>query len=697
MGEKAMTHAERQRRYYRSDGKTREREYQRTKRIERNTVREFIAWDGEGINTYGPGRPQSYVLFGASTGDSITRRDGDTLSFNDCAELILSVGRTNPGAWHVGFAFDYDVNQIVRSLPYHYLRWLNKNGKVKYGPYHIAWRQGKSFRITKNTDGHTETVTIFDCFSFFACSFVKALTEQLGNVDALRERIAFVSRGKQRRSEFTLEELDSEIVPYWSEELSLMVELMSHFRDILYSAGFPITSWHGPGAIANLLLKQNNIPDHMEVPPDAVIEASQYAYAGGRFELYRVGRHPGPIYAADINSAYPDALTQLPSLKGGHWIHREIAKPATAFKHTDIKPFAIYRVLLDNPKYSTVPGFPAPPSPLFHRSKKGEMIYPWKVEGWYWGPEVMNLTHRAIAPYVTIFEMWDFIPATDTKPFAFIADMYVTRQQWKAEGRPEQLALKLGMNSIYGKLAQRVGWEEIGGAPRYHQLEWAGWITSYVRAKLYRVMYSLGPDVIAVETDGIYSGRNPTELGLTDSRNLGEWSLTQYDEIIYLQSGTYFTRSADKWNDKYRGLDPDSICVDDAKSYFASLGIGDDPKWQQLVGHTTRYIGLASAINSTRKSGVIPFRKRFGVWEQQTPREIAVGVSAKRKHFPIACPECNAGIPPAEMSHRLGIPNTHYDVKDGWKSQPHDLPWKDAIQRQWREDRKAAQAELIRT
>jgi hypothetical protein len=53
----------------------------------------FIAWDGEGINLKGEGKPQSYVLFGCSEGHV---KNPKGLTVWDCLEFIIDVGRRFP-------------------------------------------------------------------------------------------------------------------------------------------------------------------------------------------------------------------------------------------------------------------------------------------------------------------------------------------------------------------------------------------------------------------------------------------------------------------------------------------------------------------------------------------------------------------------------------------------------------------------
>jgi DNA polymerase type B, organellar and viral len=687
-----MSNADRCKKHH--DSLTPEQKYERNKikRRNYNISRPFIGWDGEGINCNGPGKPQSYVLFGASTGNFIVRRDSHTLAFGDCAELILKVGRENPSAWHVGFAFDYDTNQIIRTLPYRILEILNAKGQVNYGPYWINWRKGKSLTISKRIGESRESVTIYDVFSFFASSFVKALQAILGSDNEFSAAVDFVARGKDRRKHFTLKELNREIIPYWREELRLLSILVSRFRDLLYSADLPITKWYGPGAIASLVLNRYDIRSHMSLPPDEVIEASQYAYAGGRFERFRVGQYKGPVWAIDLNSAYPNALSQLPSLANGHWVYEPIGKSFSEIPCNEIRSFAIYHVKLSHPQWR-LPFYPnTPPSPLFFRTDKGEMRYPWHVKGWYWGPEVENLCHGKIAPHAYCYGVWYFSSTTEERPFGFIREMYSRRQEWKRAGKPEQLALKLAMNSIYGKLAQRVGWEHTGSAPRFHQLEWAGWVTSYVRAELFRTLWMLGKEIVSVETDGIYTTRDPGRIGIQPSSDLGDWSVTEYSGIIYLQSGTYFAESKDGWISKYRGLDPTSLSRETAIEYLSSFdytGI-----WPPLSGTTTRYIGLAAAMMQAA-GNTAKFRGRHGVWEQDKDKDINPA-GGKRSHHADSCVECSKGISPSDYPHYMGI--TIDLLPDGINhSTKHYLPWRDGVKSEptWRKAKEIESAKLF--
>jgi len=165
------------------------------------------------------------------------------------------------------------------------------------------------------------------------------------------EEIEEISSGKDSRSHFKLSEVDTHIRPYWEKELRLLVDLGCTLRSNLYSAGLEITQWFGPGNIATFLYKKYGIADIMNQElPNGIITASQYAYAGGRFEGFKAGYHNGPVYSADINSAYPFALSSLPNLRTGNWHHFVAISDGTA---GDAFGTALY---IDGQLEGTVPG-----------------------------------------------------------------------------------------------------------------------------------------------------------------------------------------------------------------------------------------------------------------------------------------------------------------------------------------------------
>lgn len=635
--------------------------------------RPFIAWDGEGINRDGEGKPQSYVLFGCSVEPPITT---DThLHTFELLDYILRVGENHRDAFHVGFAFSYDANMIVRSLHPRSLMKLHKTGGVALRRngyrYYIQFLPSKWFSVSRKPQddkgNHKKvSVRIFDIFSFFTTSFVKAYEKHVGPIPQL------VLEGKSQRNDFS--DL-AYISKYWQAEIECLVALANTLRDRMVEAGFKLTSWHGPGALANYALAERKMGSKKRECPKEVREAAKYAYAGGRFEMFKLGRTMGPIYSLDINSAYPFGISRLPDLTSGVWEHRTFGDDGESSLRPRIARFGVYRVRLLPQRTDTF--IPRTPGPLFHRDKVGNISFPWVTEGWYWSPEVRNLVRRVPTNRWEILEGWEFLGA-NYDAFDWLPEMYAQRKDWKAEGIAAEYALKLCMSSLYGKMAQRVGWnEERRTAPKWHQLEWAGWTTSNTRAMLWDLMSRIPTEsLLAVETDGLYTTTDPSDLGITESKELGGWEIDTYDEILYVQSGLAWLRKGEDWICKRRGLDANTFGLDDCRRYIDSLKPGGE--WDPYIGETTRFIGLGAALSSSA-----PMKVRHCVW-QTTTREVSPGQGGKRVHIWRQCKACQDNHSAFHAAHEMSIRSLAY--KDPM-SHPHDIPWDSDPEPEWRQQK----------
>lgn len=614
------------------------------------TERRFVAWDGESVRVDIPfatvdiggelhpyERSHSrYVLFGNSDGDYVY---GEDLSSADCLSLITR--KADIDAIHFGFAFGYDVNMILKDLSKNHLKILRRDGKVRWRKWKIEYLPRKWFVVTDMR--MRRTVKIWDVWSFFMCSAIDAWKKYDVPVSET------VIKGKLERGDVPYEKLWTDIFPYWREENQAYVALMEKLREALHAADLFISSWHGPGAIASYSLKKHRNDRAMGQPPSAVLEASQYAYGGGRFEMFKVGRAGVPVYEYDINSAYPFAISQLPNLARGSWVH--VLEPDR------IARFGVYRISLRINPFDSISNLHKP-MPFLHRSKRGTISFPCVNDTWVWSPELWRM--RGF-PGLTVHEGWVFEEDSDSRPFDWLAENYEIRKRYKDEGNPAQLALKLQMNSMYGKMAQRVGWnEEKRTPPKWHQLEWAGWVTSYCRSMVYSAALRAGADLVAFETDAVFSTKNLSEF-LDIGDGLGQWGETRYDDFVYLQSGCRFGLKDGEWIAKYRGFDKGSLSLDDALE-----ALGRPPEEWSVLGTTKRFVGFAQALNTD-----------FGTWREfhsDKVRSLKIGGEGKRRHNPRFCPSCKKGIPANEGFHfaALGMP-----VPPDPQSAKHLLPWKD--------------------
>jgi hypothetical protein len=319
------------------------------------------------------------------------------------------------------------------------------------------------------------------------------------------------------------------------------------------------------------------------------------------------------------------------------------------------------------------------PGPLFHRSEAGNVTFPPRTTGWYWTPEVKAMLAHVDHRSITITEGWEYI-GWQSRPFSeFVPEYFDRRRAWKSAGVGAEKAIKLALNSLYGKMAQRVGWERTGGAPTWHQLEWAGWVTSFTRAALYDVLARIPwQDQIAVETDGIYTTATPESLGIDHSKALGEWEIKEYDELLYLQSGVYCLRAGGEWTSKYRGLNPGALSAQDMAEYLQTCKPGEP--WEPITGPDTKFIGYQTALARSRKNHE-RFHDQHRHWVTIPDRKIDVGSVGKRVHR--NCRTCKDQLTAYEYPHDLTIASAAF--KD-WQSTRHHIPWRDDDQEpEWRQ------------
>lgn len=656
-----------------------------------STSKQFIAWDGEGI-THHPNTPQSYVLMAASTGDYI--ESTEQLRTVDCFDLMLRVKAANPNSIMVGFAFGYDSEMMMADLGYTKLerilsklagRWCGprcdwdapfEQGKLRPGEYRIEYMPRKWFQVTGRIPGHSKNITckIWDIWGFFQGSYLKALTDFLPTMNGGDYLKIWI--GKNRRGGFTTDDLTSGMMlDYCNLELHYLVELMDKMRELLVTAELCPSQWHGPSAISDKMFTKWDIQRHKTGDLcDGLLDASQFAYSGGRFENFVMGRAHQKVYQWDINSAYPAAMRSLPSLAGRTWVLEEWHTNWDDLDSNRFDMYALYYVDFNMPPNLDLRA----PMPLPHRAQDTSIKYPIGTSGWYWGPEVnmaFGLNYWMLGS-CQVRAIWRLDDGPREYPFREpVNEMYDRRRALKRAGDQTQYPIKIGLNSLYGKMCQRAGYDRSGKIPKWHQLEWAGYVTSWTRAEIYNAAlhaFSRGA-LIAVETDAIFTTCDMSDV-LPIGDGLGQWDKTEYDDIVYLQSGIYWYKDQRKgWQAKTRGMDKESMTFNATMDYLRSRRFNhldpeeyDDATFRGITN--TRFLGARAAMHI----------HQFPKWRSwiTSPNDLQLGYNYKRVHIPNRglCGECREGrFYPADGMHDM----------TNWPSEPEDrrskatrLPWR---------------------
>lgn len=653
----------------------------------------FIAWDGEGITHGSDGTAQSYCVFGASTGDRVI--DPKQLSTKQCLDLMLRVAYENPESIMVGFAIAYDSEMIMTDMDYKTIGRIHKATNCWWGDYRIEFIPKKWLQVTGHFRGNKVTCKIWDVWSFFASSYVKALKTYMKK-ECPKEIIEQIEDGKKKRGDFNLEEIYSYVIPYWELELEWLVKMMDKLRSLLNAAGLFPTRWHGPASLANFLNNLHGTESHMNRDiTDAVKDAAQFAYAAGRVERYMVGRLWAPVYKYDINSAYPSAMVECPSLAGQTWSYREFENPDSNREwhgpRMGLQKFGLYYVDYYMPDCFNH----LMPQPLFHRNEDGYISFPTETSGWYWGPEVMQAMKLNYVdsdrPAVIVRAAWEMSIDGVEYPFEWLREMFNTRLEMKRTKDETQLAVKLGMNSMYGKTAQRSGYDRFKTIPRWHQYEWAGYITSATRAKMHEaaMLAAHQGSLIGMETDAIFTSEKVDKLKVDPG--LGHWDYEEYDDIVYLQTGVYWLklkewkegcqtdRKGGHWAAKARGMDADTLHIDMALDYLEDFNLNvSHPNEYQLNAMTgmtrTRFVGSKQSLHRNKFRPPKDKLKGWRVWSTDDV-DLNIGTSFKRAHNPAFCGSCKNGIYYASGTmHDLAVSNIGID-KDV-KCYASKLPWR---------------------
>ena len=579
----AMTGAERQRKYRQAGKEAPVRKKYRHDNSKHTTdakylARKFRAFDGEGVTL----KDGSHIytmfaskLYGEPSTDILDSRGLSSVAIFD---YILKTAKDD--AINVIYGGSYDFNMWLSDMSESELRNVYSRKFYQWRGYRLSWRRGKSFTISRVTDDGKKigrSVTVYDVVSFFQCVFVKACDDYLGDDFVGRDEII---AQKAARGTFKNEDLHS--VRHYNElELENLLRLVYELRARLNKVGLRPRRWDGPGAVAAALLAREGVKNHLCEAPPEVAQAARYAYAGGRFEVIKFGHVVKPAWEYDVNSAYPSALRHVPSLAHGVW------KRYTGAAAKAVRPFAIYHIEYEGFR-KDIPGA------LFRRHDNGSISYPLNVTGWYWSPEYEVTREYCERGYgkIRVLEAWVFIPDVGApKPFEFIEGLYNKRRALKKAKDGAHVGIKLALNSLYGKLAQQVGAEFRNGKwskPPFHQLEYAGYTTSYCRAKVLRAVLDNLDDVIAFETDAVFSS---TELSVPVSSNLGDFGAVVFGDLSYVQSGLYFGESETNIA-KTRGVDRGTLTRSEVLAKMTEPKAAD----RFATVHMTRFTGAGLAL-----------------------------------------------------------------------------------------------------
>lgn len=546
------------------------------------TVPTFVAIDGEAIGQDDDAR---YAIL-TTSGDELPLVNAKGLRTVQILEWLLDLQK--PSQEVVAFGLNYDVNQLLVDIPDRYLGELWDTGWIVWRGYKLEWLPARYLKIQHRQS--KRWVTIQEVFGFFQCSLLDALEGWGFDVPQhLRD-------GKETRGTFTVDNLRTHLA-YCQDETRLLAQLMTKVGEAAEAAGctpYPHT-WIGAGALASTLLRNSIVRDHYradaDLAPDAALPAIMTAYLGGRSEVFRQGVATS-VQTFDIRSAYPSAARSLPSLRNAKMAYRRRWQPDT--EH------GVWRV-----RWSNAGGLVMPLPVRFEQ----QIWWPQSGEGWYHACEIRAAL--ALGFELDVREGWVLQGKDTSHPFRWLDDTYRQRAHLEAAGNPAAARmLKLGTNSVYGKLAQSRSHGP--KPPRWQSYFWAGELTARIRARMLEALIAAHRPVM-VSTDGIFAADAP----MRPTKSLGGWKVGSMHWVFAAKPGVYHARGSDGEVMKSSGFFARDVNYDELLEGWLREGVDYVHEYA-----SRRFIGLGVALN----------RERPEEWRRWLVEHRALFLRPSRKH-----------------------------------------------------------------
>lgn len=462
----------------------------------------------------------------------------EPLTWEDCFDFLA--GHKEWACWNM----DYDGQAILKFLPTRVRNRIALTGEAAHGQYFFKYVPHKFLKVwVERRDGYSSAFTIYDLKQFHNCTLRRAAI-RLGVQEkksvppgwyrAMRERL-HDPRTRKKVLEYALGDAQTlqAIIDKTVESFAL--------AGLKFERPFSNASFAERYFRNKFRYRRNREAERM----------ARSAYHGGRIECLKCG-YFSKAYHYDIHSAYPSIIANLIK-PDGVWINDEM----------EVRSDAVYAFVdcrIHIPLSERIGIVPV-------RRRSGTIVYPLgRFRKTITLTEYRYLEARGWID--TVYRVCQHVWPSHTKPFAEIADIY---QKRKEDPRADY-ALKIVMNSVYGKLAQVLDylvrshkvdhktqffddrvWVKREKIKDHTSFVYAAEITSQIRMQL---IEAVPPEyVISYSTDGIFTTH---EVPIPTGKGLGEWSEVEVvKELIVVGSGVYTYKNADGDDIvRFRGFSP---------------------------------------------------------------------------------------------------------------------------------------------
>ena len=351
-----------------------------------------------------------------------------------------------------------------------------------------------------------------------------------------RERIAW---GKRQREVGFAGATESDIAAYSEAECVAHARVCRKLIESVSAAAhvrIRPSQLAGSGSVAAAVLRHYGAPKRTDTHEDSEADTlARLTYYGGLIEAPVVGLLSEDVEGEDINSAYPSKMIHIPCMRAGHgsWKTSRRDVPAELIGH------ALVTWDVSRSKTST--------PPFTVRRRSGAVCQPLVGRRIWVALAELQAALPRFASSIVVHKVLYWTPSCDCEPpLAFLADLYDERlaikdtmrtmepgsvEWWEASCKEQ--AIKLIINSIYGKLAQT----RYGLGP-YTNLHFAGYVTGSTRGQVRTKTWdheNAGGTVVYQHTDSVLSvGTTVVDGG----KKLGAWGKEKSSQgFLIIQPG----------------------------------------------------------------------------------------------------------------------------------------------------------------
>lgn len=539
------------------------------------------------------------------------------------------------GAHNVWFNLHFDANVVLKGLPMKNLQELQFRNTTEYTDanektWEITYIPKKMLKIQTDNQEYCH----YDAAQF---SYVRGGLEKAADTWLDESKADDGLDVEQFSDRSYLEANEDAIRTYLKEDCRLTRNLFQKIVRLGESLDIPFGKPYSTGYVA-----ADYVRNQLEYKPGyasaQMQEAAWQTYRGGRFEVAKRG-HVGQVYGADINSAYPAVLSNLPDPHTLQWENGG-EDVRNDYDH-ELFETADYGFV--DATVTTDENRPFQPFAVANPEEGGRVEYPALEDcrKWFLLPTLRFALEHGFVEDIEFHGIHAGFETEETEyPFSFFEGLYDDRKTLEKEkGEDEKgTLLKIVMNSIYGKTCQtNTNYEEIeegiemrveetGFNPEadwpkvenpyddddeswYFEKPTAGslfnpflatYITGETRLQLLRsvVENDLEDDTVMMATDCImveaeaFEGSDLHERAEADTDSyaeaLGGWDYDYVGEAFVVGSGIYEVYTGDDEDAYASGCDIDTDELKKGARGFKDLH-SDDNDYQGLIQAANRF------------------------------------------------------------------------------------------------------------